>query len=194
MGYNPKQNYNGKITWQNLMKKFNVFFIKKKYNDSDYERNVIEQWCDALGPERVLFITNPKACVDIMLGAICLTSGTRTLEEYVKDMKLREQTKERIAEVTASLQPYFDALKCGKIKPVEATNEALTKITRDFTTLKLEVDSNIASSLSDDELNELYKGLKELSLNKKSDIPSDFICPITGELFFDPVKAKDQQT
>ena len=38
----------------------------------------------------------PKACVDVMLGAIALTSGARTLEDYVKDMKERGQDEERI--------------------------------------------------------------------------------------------------
>jgi hypothetical protein len=33
-----------------------------------------------LGPERILKLKTPKACVDVMLGAIALTSGTRNIE------------------------------------------------------------------------------------------------------------------
>jgi len=42
-----------------------------------------------LGEERVLKMNNPKACVDVMLGAIAITSGARTLEGYINDMKER---------------------------------------------------------------------------------------------------------
>jgi hypothetical protein len=42
----------------------------------------------------------PKAVVDIMLGLLAITSGARTLKTYIDDMKTREQSPERIAEVT----------------------------------------------------------------------------------------------
>lgn len=53
----------------------------------------MDQWSSALGRERILKITAPKACVDVILGAIAITSGARTLETYIKDMKDREQTE-----------------------------------------------------------------------------------------------------
>ena len=34
-------------------------------------------------------MSTPKACIDVMLGAIALTSGRRTLKQYVEDMKER---------------------------------------------------------------------------------------------------------
>jgi hypothetical protein len=41
-------------------------------------------------------VAEPKACVDVMLGAIALLSRTRTLDEYVDgDMVERGQTPER---------------------------------------------------------------------------------------------------
>jgi hypothetical protein len=40
---------------------------------------------DTVGAERILEISNVKAIVDVMLGAISLTSG-RSLAEYVEDM------------------------------------------------------------------------------------------------------------
>lgn len=39
-----------------------------------------------------------------MLGAISISSGSRTLSTYVKDMEERGQSKERIEEVVAALK------------------------------------------------------------------------------------------
>lgn len=39
----------------------------------------------------------------MILGAIALTSGVRTLETYVRDMRDRGQDEERIKEVTFAL-------------------------------------------------------------------------------------------
>eukprot|EP00350_Pseudokeronopsis_sp_OXSARD2_P011250 CAMPEP_0170564242 /NCGR_PEP_ID=MMETSP0211-20121228/71805_1 /TAXON_ID=311385 /ORGANISM="Pseudokeronopsis sp., Strain OXSARD2" /LENGTH=40 /DNA_ID= /DNA_START= /DNA_END= /DNA_ORIENTATION= len=39
--------------------------------------NVVKQWTEILGEARVLRMKDPKACVDVMLGAIALTSGKR---------------------------------------------------------------------------------------------------------------------
>ena len=41
-----------------------------------------------------------------MLGAIALTSGSRNMETYVKDMRDRGQSQERIGEVMKALGPY----------------------------------------------------------------------------------------
>lgn len=54
-----------------------------------------------------------KACVDVILGAIALTSGARTLEGYLKDMENRGQEPERIEEVKNALEEY--AAKVGDI-------------------------------------------------------------------------------
>ena len=43
-----------------------------------------------------------------MLGAIAITSGRRTMAEYIKDMEDRGQSAERIVEVTNALKPYVD--------------------------------------------------------------------------------------
>jgi len=195
LGYKPSKDVPGDQTWSELMKKFNVFHIKKEYYSSK-EKSINKQWCEALGEERVLHITNPKACIDVMLGAIALTSGARSLNKYVEDMKIREQTKERIAEVTAALLKYWEFLKSGKIIPVEATNEKSLglKVKNDFTDLREITEKVLMMSLNSDEEQELVKGLKQLSKDKAGQIPEEFICPITGELFYDPVIAADQHT
>lgn len=70
-----------------------------------YDDKVVKrQWGEVLPPENILLIEKPKACVDIMLGVMALTNGTRTLEGYVKDLQAKGQTSSRIEEVTASLK------------------------------------------------------------------------------------------
>ncbi len=41
----------------------------------------------------MLDVQTPKACIDIILGAISITSGARTLKSYIADMEERGQTK-----------------------------------------------------------------------------------------------------
>jgi hypothetical protein len=48
-------------------------------------------------------IDSAKAAVDIMLGVLAITNGTRTLDGYVADMKARGQSDKRIEEVRKSL-------------------------------------------------------------------------------------------
>eukprot|EP00005_Dracoamoeba_jomungandri_P000609 CAMPEP_0174253164 /NCGR_PEP_ID=MMETSP0439-20130205/2559_1 /TAXON_ID=0 /ORGANISM="Stereomyxa ramosa, Strain Chinc5" /LENGTH=311 /DNA_ID=CAMNT_0015334049 /DNA_START=95 /DNA_END=1030 /DNA_ORIENTATION=- len=85
-----------------LGQKFNVFVLRKSY----YGRNekIIEHWEQALGPGRVLTLSNPKACVDTMLGIIAISGGTKDLEGYVSDMKERGQDDGRIKEVSGALE------------------------------------------------------------------------------------------
>ena len=75
-----------------------------------------------MGVERILEMKTPKACIDVILGAIALVSGSRTLEGYVKDMETRGQDKTRIQEVLHSLRHLTPAfLESGtlRFKPKE---------------------------------------------------------------------------
>lgn len=45
---------NAKKEWKELMKKYNVFHLKKRYDMEHTEPQIYQQWCDALGPERVI--------------------------------------------------------------------------------------------------------------------------------------------
>jgi thymidylate synthase len=85
-----------------LQKKYNVFLLHKNYEYGD-DKKVTKMWRDALGSENVLLVNTPKACVDVMLGVMAIISKTRTMKEYVKDMKERGQTTERIDEVSKAL-------------------------------------------------------------------------------------------
>eukprot|EP01080_Neovahlkampfia_damariscottae_P008148 gene8148-12609_t len=92
-----------------LQKKFNVFLLHKYYNGSS-DKKIVSQWRDALGHENVIIMKTPKACVDVMLGIMAVISKSRTMKEYIKDMKDRGQTTERITEVTESLTDLNKAM------------------------------------------------------------------------------------
>ena len=89
--------------WRELKEKFNVFHLHKPYSGK-IEKGELSDWVDALGEESILEMKTPKAVIDVILGAIALTSGARTMEGYIKDMEARGQSKERIEEVCYSLR------------------------------------------------------------------------------------------
>ncbi len=193
-----------------LCKKFNVFHIRKSYGDLAKEKEMSKKWAEAIGPERILDVQTPKACIDVVLGAIAITSGARNLEEYIKDMRDRGQTNERIKEVTKALILYNSRLQTGKLTPVmnefksknyvdEFGNEVLNE---DFDVAqeknKAEVQqlfskfrSSIVVPEEQKESREKFLKIKELLGNS---IPPEFMCPITGEIFEDPVMTEDGQT
>lgn len=128
LGYKPKeQNEDSIHVWKELTKKFNVFHLHKPY-DSKISKGELKPWEEALGKERILEMKTPKACIDVILGAIALVSGSRTLEGYVKDMEVRGQDKARIEEVLHSLRhltPEFLKSRTLRFKPKE---EEKTKV------------------------------------------------------------------
>ena len=44
---------------------------------------IMAAWASALPAGHVLPVAEPKACVDVMLGILAITSGSRTLAEYM---------------------------------------------------------------------------------------------------------------
>lgn len=74
----------------------------KRYEAYD-DDNVKALWATVLPSEHILMIDDPKAAVDIMLGVLAITSGAKKLDEYLEDMKEREQTDERINQVRSTL-------------------------------------------------------------------------------------------
>lgn len=84
--------------WDKLKAKYHVFHVAKPG-----ARGVREEWERILGKDRVLMLQSPKAVVDCILGAIAITSGARTIEEYGEDLKERGQDDERQKEVLLAL-------------------------------------------------------------------------------------------
>lgn len=89
--------------FKELKQKFNVFHLHKPYSEVKIE-NELDDWIAALGEEWILEIKTPYVVIDVILGVIALTSGSRTIEEYVEDLKARGQSAERIEEIKSSLR------------------------------------------------------------------------------------------
>jgi len=140
-----------------------------------------------------------------MLGAIAITSGVRNLNSYIADMKNRQQSQERIDEVTKALQPFYDKL-VKKETNIVRDNKYFNS-NQDLTENVGSVNINLLKQNSKDVVEE-YKKKEEISEEKKKfndqakdmkqlfkdDIPNELICPITEEIFFDPVMTSDGQT
>jgi hypothetical protein len=189
-----------KEIWKQLMLKFNVFLIKKPYDEERREITILKQWRETLGEERVLMINNPKACIDVMLGAIALTSGHRTLETYRQDMINRDQTKERIEEVCNALTLYSKKIQEGNkgyiVSNQVKSNETNKKIEDIGIVLEDNIKNEIEQNLKLEEDEEKLKLREDLKHLKKvfGQVPDELICPITGEIFVDPVMTCDGHT
>lgn len=170
--------------WEGLKKKYNTFLIKKTYSTPNLEKIIKKQWIAALGEERVLYVKTPKACIDVILGAIALTSGSRTLDEYILDMKERGQSSDRLDEVLNALGLYWNKLKSNQasivktIKPVTIEDIKLL-----LPKLKEENFSHEEKTFSEQAIIVKDKVAEELL--------TDFLCPITQEIFINPVIAED---
>ncbi|MGC4115615.1 MAG: hypothetical protein QM765_13630 [Myxococcales bacterium] len=93
-----------------LKKKFkdNVFLVRRKYAGAENEKIQV-QWEKLLGKDYVIPLFSDQAIADVTLGVFALAGGTRTLDEYLNDLKTKRavpQTDERCAEVRKSLERY----------------------------------------------------------------------------------------
>lgn len=66
------------------------------------DRLIRSQWETVLPEDHILLIENPKAIVDVILGALAVSNGI-TLATYIQHLELRGQTPERCSEVSESL-------------------------------------------------------------------------------------------
>lgn len=73
--------------------------VYASYDDT----TILRQWGEVLPRENILVLDDSKAIVDAMLGAIALVSGRRDLASYLRDMKERGQTDERLAQIQTTL-------------------------------------------------------------------------------------------
>eukprot|EP01065_Artemidia_motanka_P013024 TRINITY_DN17183_c0_g1_i2.p1 TRINITY_DN17183_c0_g1~~TRINITY_DN17183_c0_g1_i2.p1 ORF type:complete len:424 (+),score=118.30 TRINITY_DN17183_c0_g1_i2:96-1274(+) len=87
-----------------LRQKYHVFLLHKTFFDVETNAKLVAQWQEELGESRVLEVPEAKAVVDVMLGAIALVSGTRTLEEYAVDLRDKGQGEHRVEVVTDALR------------------------------------------------------------------------------------------
>jgi hypothetical protein len=193
------ENYiNARECWKELMKIFNVFLIKKPYEEDKKETLIKQKWAETLGEERILVINTPKACVDVMLGAIAITSGVRTLDGYIKDMKDRGQDSDRIKEVSDALKKYNDKCINHRVKDKNVNVNIDVNILHKNKSKEIEdvreVYEKILMNDLDEEKLKLRQSLKEMKKLFGNQIPEELLCPITGEIFVDPVMTSDGHT
>jgi len=187
------------------MTQYNVFHIKKPYHDHAIDEKIKHQWYEAIGQNHVLEMKTPKACIDVILGAIAITSGARNLQTYIEDMKTRGQDEERIKEVSDALKLFNSTFSAKKVlrfgakasnKPlVEEEEKKFEELPSSalFQTIKIEYEKKEKSSVLDSDQRKYKESLKELNKLGKS-IPEEFVCPLTGEILFDPVMTNDGNT
>lgn len=96
---------NSQTIFDELKVKFkgNVFLVHRYYTNTN-DQEIVDQWQKALGKDNVIQLGSDLAIADTILGLIAITTGSRTLDEYLEDMKNREQTADRITEVRKSLR------------------------------------------------------------------------------------------
>jgi len=154
------------VLFRELRNKFHVFFIHKPYFDPEVDAKQLAKWREVVGPERILEMREPKAIVDIMLGAIALIGKTRTLNTYLDDLESRGQSPDRIKEVTRVLQPLSNGLGSPTFGPPGSEN--------------LDLDPSEI-------------GLPQ-PIKPKINVPHQYICPITESIFKVPVLLADGYT
>jgi hypothetical protein len=75
--------------------------VESAYSNYD-DTKIKTQWAGVIPPENILIIDDPKAIIDVMMGALAITAGVK-LDNYLIDMVGRGQSETRVKEVTESL-------------------------------------------------------------------------------------------
>lgn len=141
------ESVDARTIFEELKRKFvgNVFMIHPtfiNYYGQERDRLFIAQWQEVLGKERVILSGHKRAIGDVILGIMALVGGTRTLDEYINDIRsrplemggitYRPQSAERIAEVRRSLEPLSSVYSVRRAsKP-----DPQSRIQWDFHTIK----------------------------------------------------------
>jgi len=198
---NNNQQIVSKYYWSKILNKYNFFVLRKSFKKKIIDLEIKIQWERMIGKERVLHISEPKAVIDVILGAICITSGAKDLKGYVNDMVQRGQTKQRISEVKEALLPYWTLISTHPNKIIR--NENYSKSTEYKTEKQLNVNDNFENNFNcheyikkaffeSNEYNEnqkiQFKNYIKLCHELKDKVPEDLICPLTSIMYFDPVK------
>jgi len=82
--------------------------VEPELDDTRYDNyrdeHILEQWRSVIPPEHILTIEDPHAIVDVLLGALALSSGHTDLDSYVALMRQRDQSDPRCRQTRAALQ------------------------------------------------------------------------------------------
>jgi len=74
--------------FSDLMKRYEVYLLRKTYGNGEEEKKILAQWEDALEPQRILAIQDEERAVDLALGLIARSWGR--FEDFEANMKARQ--------------------------------------------------------------------------------------------------------
>jgi len=81
--------------WKGILQKFNTFMLHKPYgygHDSDVDKEVIGQWKNALGDQRVIELPSAERAVDIAMAIVAKSWGH--FGDYTKNIGARHDSDE----------------------------------------------------------------------------------------------------
>lgn len=88
---------------------------KAKY--AQYSDDVIlAQWATVIPPQHILRIDDPKSIIDVVLGTLAIEQGVRDLDGFVADLRLRETSDARVAQVRQTLSTLVTAAPGGTVE------------------------------------------------------------------------------
>lgn len=110
-----------------LQSRYRVFHLMKPVANrgAKSEGEILKKWNMVVGQGNVLRVEDPKACIDVMLGAIAISQGARGLEEYVRDLIERGQDAERQGMVRRALAGVRAADLGVKGMPTPGPNDSM---------------------------------------------------------------------
>lgn len=144
LGDDASQNVASRAILDELREKYHAFMLHVPYssrpdtvNSNSQTKLVVsgnpyadqrikEQWKKVFG-EDFMVVEEPKSIVDVILGCIALASETRSLDEYLDDMRERKQTDDRVDRVEETLKPKSDALARVSTGPVSVSPAAIAE-------------------------------------------------------------------
>lgn len=94
-----------------------------------------DQWKSVIPQENLLLIDDPKAIVDVMMGALALVEGTSDLDQYLIDMGARGQTQLRQGQTMKALEGLSGTTAITKVEtkglpPKQSGKSRKSKATR----------------------------------------------------------------
>ena len=77
---------------------------------------ILKQWASVLPREHILRIADPRAIVDVILGALAIAGGKLDLNGFLDDLRARNQGSERIAQVASALATVTSVAEVSEVE------------------------------------------------------------------------------
>jgi len=82
------------------------------------DETIKSQWASVIPRENILIIDDPKAIVDVMMGALAIVEGSIDLDAYLVDMQGRGQTALRQGQTMKALDDLASTTAVAKVETV----------------------------------------------------------------------------